>query len=78
MLFASILVGYKIDWAHIIAEQFHESAVRIQQMLPFPILIYRLSKEAGVRVSLYLGPYIEAVHMIDSSIIKADENPVAL
>lgn len=78
VLLASILAGYDIVWAHIMAEQIHESTIWTYTLLPFPIFIYRLCNEARVRVSLHVDLHIEALNTMDPNLIKADDNLVTL
>lgn len=78
MLLANILAGYKIDWARVMVEQIHKSGLWMNTSLLFPILIHRLCNEARVRISLHIDPHIKALHTMDPSLIKTDENPVAL
>lgn len=78
ILLARVLARYDIDWAHVIAEQIHKSALWRNTSMPFPILIHKLCMETEVRFSLQLDPHIEALHTLDPSLINADENLVAL
>lgn len=78
ILLVSILVSYEIDRARVLAQKIHDSAIHIQTLFSFPILIHSLCNEAGVCVSLHLDPHVEALCTMYPSLIKADENPVAL
>lgn len=60
------------------AEQIHESMIHTRTSLPFPIKIYKLCNRAWIRVSLHLDLYVEALWTMDPSLIKANENSVAL
>lgn len=60
------------------AKQIHESILRRNTFMLFSILIHKLCVEARVRVSLHLDAYMEALHTMYHSLIKADENSVAL
>lgn len=75
LLLANILVGYEINRVHIMAEQIHDSTLWMNTSFSFPILIHSLCIEAGVRISLYIDPYVKTM---DPSLIKADKNLVAL
>lgn len=78
VLLASILASYGINWAYVLAEQIHEFAVWTNTLLSFPILIHRLCNEEGIRVNPHREPHIEVMRTMDLSLIKANENPVAL
>lgn len=78
VLLASILAGYENDWARIMVEQIHKSAIHTQTALPFPIPIHKLCNEVRVYVSLHLYLYVEALHTINPRLIKANENSGAL
>lgn len=78
ILLANILAGYEIDWARIISEQIHESTVQMNTSLLFPVLIHQLCSAAGVSIDAHWDQHIEATFTMDPSLIKADENTVAL
>lgn len=74
---ASILAGYNINWARLIAEQIHESALRRTTCMSFQILIYKLFLESEMQI-YHLDQLVEALDTLDPSLIKADENLVEL
>src|ERR1051325_7182049 len=48
VLLASVLAGYEIDLARVIADHLHESAFHFSTSLPFPVMIHKLCRESRV------------------------------
>lgn len=78
LLVAIILVGYDIDWACLIAKQIHEVALKRFATILFPFLIYHLNIATGVEIFHHLDTLLEVQRTLVTSLIKANENLVAL
>jgi hypothetical protein len=78
VLLASVLAGYDIDWAQVIADHLHEAAFHFSTSLPFPVMIHRLCREAGIEVDPVRERHVEATSTRDASLIKADDFPLDL
>lgn len=78
VLVASISVGYEIDLACLIVEQIHKATLKSSPSIPVPCLIYYLYLESRVESLYLLDLLIEAECTLDGSLIKAEENMVAI
>lgn len=78
VLVASILGRYDIDWTHLIVEQIHEASLKNSTSIFFPCLICHLCIAEAVEINHHLDTLIEVQRILDASLIKANDNLVAL
>lgn len=74
VLFATIIVGYDIDFTHCIVEEMHECTLRRSTSILFPCLVHQLCIEAGTKTMPNMDTMIEVHRTQDTALIKVDEN----
>uniref|UniRef100_M1DID1 Integrase core domain containing protein n=1 Tax=Solanum tuberosum TaxID=4113 RepID=M1DID1_SOLTU len=76
VMVATLVAGMVVDFAHMLILEIHERAFKATTTLPFPCLIFQLSRDVGVPV-WHCNRLLQATKTLDIVLIQDEANVAA-